>query len=210
MRPFLLSKASIIVPAVMEDSLQSIGIESEETTKKHTGAKKFWAIAGMTIMSIILAIAIVLLVMVKVDPKKTEEVVMGGLTNLKAAVHTVVPASEPVIKLGIDGGQPELDVCDGTWISQIEYVEILDIPSYSAHNGCGGDVILNKGLGDTVKIQERNGEINTYKVVDTFSEKKEGTYISDIRGHDGEMLLQTCYWDSVTLKFLMLDKVVEA
>lgn len=194
-----------------EDSSTQEGIvdETEEQgeVKPKSRAKKFWTIAGFTGISVLAAGALLVLIGSLTVPEKTEEIVMGTVTKAKDVVHKAVPATEPIIRLGIDGGQAELDWCDGTWINQTSYVDVLGKPSYSAHNGCGGDIILNKGIGDTLKIQDQSGVISTYKVVDTFSHPQATTKISDLNTGTGEMLLQTCNWDSVTLKFVMLDKV---
>lgn len=186
-----------------DDSTQGIAQDAGVGSR----AKKAWTIIGLTGIGIVIVGALLLLIASLVIPEKTNTVVMEATTKVQAAVQKAVPALEPDVVLGRNGGQHELDVCDGTWINQDAYVEILGKPSYSAHNGCKGGLILEKGVGDIVNVRDQAGNVKKYKVVEDFSLPAETTQITDLKGHRGEIMLQTCHWDLVTLKFLTLDPV---
>lgn len=96
--------------------------------------------------------------------------------------------------------------CDGRFIEMKSYQISGVLPVYAAHNNCGGDIILNWELGDHVKIA---GSETIYEVVEERHTKKWGN-VGSLRGAQGELLLQTCYYGQDRMRFLALAPVTVA
>lgn len=108
------------------------------------------------------------------------------------------PENLPFIVLGGKGGDKEVDACSGAFTEMEAYRPGLDIPWYSAHNNCNGQDILSLQVGDEF-IVEGQGK---YVVTDFKEEYKEGTFVSDLVGIKGDIILQTCYWNSNLMKII--------
>lgn len=114
------------------------------------------------------------------------------------------PENLPTIILGDKGGAREVDSCSGAFVEMEAYRSGLDIPWYSAHNNCNGQNILPLQMGDEFLVEGQG----KYVVTDFKEEYKEGTFVSDLVGIKGEIILQTCYWNSDLMKIIAAEPVV--
>lgn len=106
------------------------------------------------------------------------------------------------VRLGGLGGQKQVDRCDGSFIEIESYRIVQELqPTYSAHNGCGGGAILPLQVGSQLFV---NGD--KYVVV-SLRDLPKTSKVSQIVGMDGDIILQTCYWRSNTMKFIGIEKI---
>lgn len=117
------------------------------------------------------------------------------------------PEPEPVVRqytitISNSGGGAEMDECLGGFTEMTVYQGLGDKRLLSAHNICGGDVVLAMELGDHVII-EGEGE---YVITDTRDTPKKTT-TEAIHDMDGSVLLQTCYHHENKMKFVALTPV---
>ncbi len=129
---------------------------------------------------------------------------LGDGPNIPTPVQD--PNHLPSVTLGKDGGLPELDRCDGTFIRMADYSRVVGLQdTYAAHNSCGGDVILPLGKGSRLLV---NGI--EYEVVSTRDLPKEGSKATQLLGLDGDIILQSCYYlPTMYMHFLGVTPVSE-
>lgn len=175
-----------------------------KTSKRHK-------ILGTTL--IILGVALILSVLL--FPAQTNQTYYSVKSSIDDNVFKIVnpdeaaikaeqnPDNLPVIVLGGKGGGKEVDACSGSFIEMEAYRPGLDIPWYSAHNNCKGQDILPLQVGNEF-IVEGQGK---YVVTDFKEKHKEGTFVSDLAGIQGDIILQTCYWNSNLMKIIAAKPV---
>jgi len=127
------------------------------------------------------------------------------------AKHTVneVQGNAPKVRLGVKGGETELDWCDGSFIEYQPYAqEDPNLqPTFVAHNLCGGDAILYvKEVGTVIDIVDQNGMTSPYKVTEIRDIVSEGN-TGDLLGIKGDLVLQTCNLDDRTIHFVAVEPV---
>ncbi|GAA3659642.1 hypothetical protein [Microbacterium marinilacus] len=110
----------------------------------------------------------------------------------------------PVVKLGVSGGIPELDRCDGTFTEMLSYEREGVPPVWAAHNNCGGDVALPWEIGQRIQVE---GSDDVYEIVDIRLTSKIWSSTDDLVGLGGELALQTCFYGVDEMKFIGLTKV---
>lgn len=143
-----------------------------------------------------------------VAPEWTNQMV-GDAQVAAEQLVTGATGGTPTVVLGGQGGQAEIDRCDGTFVRLAEFAEVHDLqPTYSAHNGCGGNAILPLGIGDVVDVVGEDGVVVQHEVVDVRNVPQRTSTTEDVKGMGGEILVQTCYWDDRTMKFTGLAPVV--
>ncbi|MHA3724183.1 hypothetical protein ACXR2T_09925 [Leucobacter sp. HY1910] len=179
--------------------------------------KRWWftglsALAAIVIALIILAASTVLVGTVAA-PELTNKIIGEAATSVTHAARTVAK-TEPRVVLGGDGGQAEVDACPGSWTRMIAYNQNtgFEVPVYSAHNGCWGtdgrgDVILPLGIGDKINIVDNTGE-RLYRVIEMIDRPQRTSTTDDINTLTGPIILQTCYWDDQTMKFVSVEPVI--
>jgi hypothetical protein len=127
-----------------------------------------------------------------------------GVTEKVQQVREEVLEELPVVRLGVSGGQTELDWCDGTFTEMLSY-ETPDVPPvWAAHNNCGGDVLLPWEEGQRIQFE---GDDQVYEVVDIRYTPKIWASTSDLVGLGGELALQSCFYGEDRMKFIGLDPV---
>ncbi|MBC9927311.1 hypothetical protein [Leucobacter sp. cx-169] len=137
-------------------------------------------------------------------PKAVEEFVGTASTEVRKAATTVTGGT-PTVTLGGVGGQAQLDVCDGKFIEMDAYRVQADLPpTFSAHNGCGGDTVLMVPVGGVIDVVGRDGVTRTFTVTEERRLNKDTTTTADVAGMTGEHILQTCFWDDATMRFISL------
>lgn len=163
-------------------------------------------ISALAVMALGAAILITLLVRPSA-PTEVYGLVHQHFTDRE--VEQVIEAGgNPTVTLGGAGGQAELDVCDGTFIEMTQYDPggELDLPpTYSAHNGCGGDIILHLAVGTEVTVIDTAGQGTDYVITEELTTRQFATATSDLTGLDGDLLLQSCFWDNTTMRFISLE-----
>ncbi|CAN5349865.1 hypothetical protein BH09ACT5_BH09ACT5_19930 [soil metagenome] len=124
------------------------------------------------------------------------------------ALPAAEPAVEPVVEtaaaaapapapaswsIGISafGWQNELDACQ--WVL-MDMVASVPLPIVAAHNYCGGGIVLEMQVGDTVTLGGY-GYDGTYVVTGDRDAWSGGDAAEAIAGMGGDVILQTCYWD---------------
>ena len=125
---------------------------------------------------------------------------------LPVAPAVVAPAAveEPVVEpdpapvaaswgigIGAFGWQAELDACQ--WVL-LDMVASVPLPIVAAHNYCGGGIVLEMQPGDTVTLSGY-GYDGTYVVTGSRDAWTGTDAASAVGGMDGDVVLQTCYWD---------------
>ncbi|MDH6422828.1 hypothetical protein [Aurantimicrobium minutum] len=102
------------------------------------------------------------------------------------------------------GDQPEIDACIG-WIILTRYESNGIQPTIAEHNNCGGAAILNLPIGSRLELTG-GGLDGLYEIVDSRDAPQNGTTL-DIQGMAGEILAQSCYFNSAYMRFIGLVKV---
>ena len=102
------------------------------------------------------------------------------------------------------GDQPEIDACIG-WIILTRYEANGIQPTIAEHNSCGGAAILNLPIGTQLTLAG-GGMDGLYEIVDSRDAPQIGTTL-DIPGIAGEILAQSCYFDSAYMRFIGLNQV---
>jgi hypothetical protein len=102
------------------------------------------------------------------------------------------------------GDQPEIDACIG-WIILTRYQENNIQPTIAEHNNCGGAAILDLPIGYRLNLVG-GGLDGVYEIVDSRDAPQNGTTL-DIQGIAGELLAQSCYFNSDYMRFIGLSKV---
>lgn len=112
----------------------------------------------------------------------------------------------PLIRLEGEGGQVELDWCTGAFVHMLGYYDKNELPPvWSAHNSCGGDVILNWQIGTHFMVADQE-----YEVVDFRTAPQRGSTTDDLAGIQGDLVLQSCTYDGYTMYFMGAKKVKSA
>jgi hypothetical protein len=123
------------------------------------------------------------------------------------AIPVEAPAAEPVAQPAVEapaapapaswnigisafGWQNELDACQ--WVL-MDMVASVPLPIVAAHNYCGGDIVLEMQVGDTVTLGGY-GFDGTYVVTGDRDAWSGGDAAEAIAGMGGDVILQTCYW----------------
>lgn len=151
-----------------------------------------------------------LLTGVMLAPEQVEK----GYGDVKVAITSSVDQVQeevfeelPTVSIGVTGGIPELDLCDGTFTVMTSY-EREGVPeTAAAHNNCGGDVLLSWEEGQRIRIDGRD---EVYEVVDIRYTSKIWSSTDDLVGLQGEIALQSCFYGEDRMKFVGLAPVHDA
>ena len=105
------------------------------------------------------------------------------------------------------GGQSTVDLCAGglTAYSDADGGAFYSVPYLAIHNNCGGAPILQLSAGDSVLITG-GGTAGTYEVVDS-RDVTQGATTDALAGMAGDILLQTCYFNSTTMRVVGAVKI---
>lgn len=109
----------------------------------------------------------------------------------EAVVEAAPVAASWSIGIGAFGWQAELDACQ--WVL-LDLVSSVPLPIVAAHNYCGGGIVLEMQPGDTVTLSGY-GYDGTYVVTGSRDAWTGADAASAVAGMDGEVVLQTCYWN---------------
>jgi len=139
-------------------------------------------------------------------PQEVERV-YGDVVVITHQAAATVTGTPTTITLGAEGSPRTLDRCDGTFTRILSYEQTSGVlPTWAAHNGCGGDAILPMQLGDTLVIE--GGEApGLYQVVDTRQASKVWAAVSELEGMSGDFLLQTCFYGRPHMLFLGVERI---
>lgn len=152
----------------------------------------------------LLVIAISAVACQTIAPEAVERTVQELHRVIGSGLQERDGAGLPIIALGPPGGEPELDRCPAAFVEMIPYRAAGVLPTYAAHNVCGGDIILGWSLGQRVRIK---GDPGSYEVVDIVSIPKGTATVADLRGVHGSMTLQTCYYGVQRMRLVGLAPV---
>lgn len=115
----------------------------------------------------------------------------------------VAPGELPTITLGGEGDMRDLDRCGGEFTEMTSYRTDGVLPLYSAHNYCGGDIILGWDIGQHVRVA---GSDVVYEVVEERHTPKSSN-ADTLVGMAGEFMVQTCYYGENRMRFLSLAPI---
>lgn len=132
------------------------------------------------------------------EVKKTTESTLIETINPTNPTETI-QARQYTIKISNTGGETQMDYCAGGFTNMVEYQGVGNKTLLSAHNSCGGDIILPIAMGDHVVIEGQG----TYVVTDIRDTPK-NAYIEDVENMNGTILVQTCYYEFNRMKFIAL------
>lgn len=143
-------------------------------------------------------------------PEQTESASVSVVAAVRAGVHHAAAAANdgvPTVVLGGAGDAADIDACSGEFIGVQEYLgKPAGLqPTFAAHNGCGGDVILDWQLGQHVDVIAPAGDTVRHQVVDIRVVPQFGSTTVDIEGVGGALLLQTCFWVADDMRFVGLS-----
>lgn len=102
------------------------------------------------------------------------------------------------------GDQSDIDACIG-WIIFTPYEGHNIQPTIAEHNNCGGAAILELPIGARLQVMG-SGLDGVYEIVDSRDAPQSGTTL-DIQGINGDILAQSCYFNSQYMRFIGLTKV---
>ena len=176
--------------------------------KKRRKRFRVWGVISGVLVVGLIAVGVAGLISTAVAPEWTEEVVGNAVAQVQQTAVDAGVTPPPLLTLAGPGGQAELDRCDGTWTQMVQYIEGgVPQPVHSAHNGCGGNPLLTLEMGGTIDVRQLDGTVVTYQAVDERRVAQVGTTTADIMGMGGDLILQTCFWDNATMRFLGLSPV---
>lgn len=118
----------------------------------------------------------------------------------------VVPAAWTTY-VANSGNQASIDLCAGglTSFRGDDGNPYFSVPYLTIHNNCGGAPILDLRAGDVVAITG-GGVEGRYEVVDS-RDVSQGATTSAVAGLAGDIYLQTCYFNSTTMRIVGAVKV---
>lgn len=127
------------------------------------------------------------------------------LNNAPQPQSSSRPAAKATIHATAYGTQAMIDTCPGNGFTRTTDVEkYMGAPYLSAHNYCGGDVILGLKKGDVVNI--KGNMSGAYRVAGHVDISQLSMDVDEVpRGYDA--YLQTCYYDKLSVKVVMLSKI---
>ncbi len=149
----------------------------------------------------ITALGLAVLVATIFAPSEVERV-YGETKIAITTIQTEASGELPHVTLGVSGDEKELDRCDGTFTEMVRYQQPGTVPTWAAHNNCGGDVMLPWEVGHQLSIDG-----TTYAVVDVRMLPKRVATSEDLLGMQGELTLQTCLYGQQMMKFVGVEKV---
>ncbi len=152
-----------------------------------------------------------LLAGVLLAPQQVEQTYGAIRTSVTKTVDEVqqdVFHELPTVTLGVEGGIPELDRCDGTFTVMTSYEREGVPPVAAAHNNCGGDVLLPWEVGQQIKIEGRDDVYEVVEIRDQISKVWNST--EELVGLKGEIALQSCFYGEDRMKFIGLEPVHDA
>lgn len=135
--------------------------------------------------------------------------IWGGIKDTGYSISATVQT--PEVTLGPLGGQYEIDLCQNGVFIEVDAYKVdsgvQDI--FAAHNGCGGDIILNWDLDQEVIVTDADGSSTRYFVSDSRVTPQVGIETTALHGMEGSILLQACFWGSGEMRFVALTPVGE-
>jgi hypothetical protein len=112
-----------------------------------------------------------------------------------------LPIERYDVHVDTSGYQAELDRC--LWVR-------MDIgataPIIGAHNTCGGDVVLDMQIGDSVRLSGE-GVDGSYVVVGARDARRGQNAFDATEGMSAAVILQTCHWEGDGVRLLALVPV---
>lgn len=151
--------------------------------------------AVVTVLGLVLTGATV------IAPDTVDKVTGNLKVTAEQQLHRwIAPGELPTITLGGEGDMRDLDRCTGEFTEMASYRADGILPLYSAHNSCGGDIILTWDLGQQVRVA---GSDVVYEVVEERHTPK-WSNADSLVGMTGEFMVQTCYYGENRMRFLAL------
>lgn len=130
-----------------------------------------------------------------VAPERVEQVIGDSRVQVN---RLLLGADLPTVTLGAPGGVAELHRCTGAFTEMIRYRGQGILPLFSAHNKCGGDILLGWAEGQQLRIADREGvfEVRELRILPKGSPD---AAVADLRG---DLILQTCEYGTGRMRFL--------
>ena len=167
------------------------------TEKKRSG--RFLTILGILLLTMGLGLTLFAIFL----PQEAEKIAGEARIATGQAVMKAQGKKHPTVRLGVRGGKPELNRCDGTFIEMASYETEGLQPVYAAHNNCKGEVVLPLKLGEKIKVKDRG----MYRITDIRYTKKTWSTTDEILDMDGELILQSCFYGENRMKFIAITPV---
>ncbi|CAN5206394.1 hypothetical protein BH11ACT4_BH11ACT4_01480 [soil metagenome] len=116
--------------------------------------------------------------------------VVAAAATVDEAVAQPVPVAWSIDITAV-GRQAEVDACQ--WV-RMDFSSDVPIPWVAAHNFCGGGIVLEMQLGQSVTLSGA-GLDGSYVVVGSKDAWADDDATAALAGLSGDVILQTCYWD---------------
>lgn len=149
-----------------------------------------------------------------VVPEEVQQVgdaVVGQARSMTRQVTEAVTNDLPHVTLGPEAENEAIDTAPtGVFLEMSSYKVTSSLqPVFAAHNGSGGDIILDWQLGETILVTAADGSQQEMEVTDARDVPQENVTTGDILGMSGSILLQSCYWASDEMRIVALTPAGE-
>lgn len=188
-------------------------IEVKEEKLKKSKKRIFFSLLGYFFMLIGLFFLAIFYFPLNSLPEVSQPLVKEIKTQINTTVDktiqetTLTNSDSIVLNVGHMGGDQELELCDGTFTQYLSYEEAGLKPTYLAHNGCGGSILLYPKEGSIFTINFPDGTSKYYKLVDSRDIPQVGSTSDMISDLKGDVYFQTCYFDYETMRVVGLEEV---
>lgn len=145
-----------------------------------------------------------------VAPETTSRIVYGSKAKIENRIQKIqekTTGEYPTVTLGPEGGLWEMNNTYKMFIEMVSYRYPNVPPVYAAHNGYGGDIILNWEKGQKVNVVGR-GKDGVYVVVGDLQTPK-NIMVSDLTSLTGTIVLQSCFYGVDVMRFVELAPLEE-
>lgn len=105
--------------------------------------------------------------------------------------HDAIHLPDWTIAITAVGLQAEVDQCQ--WV-RMDFSSAVPLPIVAAHNFCGGGIVLEMTIGQSV-VLSGTGLDGRYVVVGSKDAWADQDATDALSGLAGDVILQTCYWD---------------
>lgn len=141
----------------------------------------------------------------EVKKNSAEVIEVPDTQNLKqvAPETPTVEVRRYTVSISNKGGEEEMDACRGGFTEMTGYPELGEHRLLSAHNNCGGDVVLPMVTGDHVIIE---GD-QEYAITEIRDTPKHDVTTDVMKDMNGIIFLQSCYYNDNHMKFVALTPV---
>jgi hypothetical protein len=189
----------------MSDPMLTLDTDTDDRPRKR---RRVLLLTLSAVGAVLLAAVTSLLLLQLLNPQLAEKVIGDGTTTLRGAIDKAVEpmVGPPAVTLGQEGTtEDDLDWApNGVFLEMTSYRAEGVPPVFAAHNNHGGDIILTWEVGQAVTVIDQQGQKHPYVVTAISNKPKHSTYVSDLVGLPGPLVLQSCYYGEELARYVSL------